>query len=119
VVMIAVDTLVHNFLHRTGILGRLGAGHPYGPASYAPTGCAEILERIAGNIDARRFNPAFPTTFPRFVQHAVWLFCAEGGLDECNGRQIDDRKRCTRNECPVFRLCDRVPLKPIRDLQDD
>src|ERR1035437_9670713 len=28
--MIAVDTLVHNFLHRTGILHRLGANHPYG-----------------------------------------------------------------------------------------
>jgi hypothetical protein len=111
VVMIAVDTLVHNFLHRTGILGRLCAGHPYGPACYAPVGCAEILERIAANIDARRFNPAFPATFPRFVQHAVWAFCAESGLDECNGRQIDDRKRCARTECPVYRLCDRVPLK--------
>jgi hypothetical protein len=119
VVMIAVDTLLHNFLHRTGILGRLGASHLYGPACYAPAGCAEILEIIAANIDARRFNPAFPANFPRFVQHAVWAFCAEGGLDECNGRQIDDRKRCTRNECPVFRLCDRVPLKPMRDLQDD
>jgi hypothetical protein len=118
-VMIAVDTLVHNFLHRTGVLGRLGAGHPYGPACYAPAGCAEILESIAANIDARRFNPAFPANFPRFVQHAVWAFCAEGGLDECNGRQIDDRKRCTRAECPVFRLCDRVPLKPKTDLQDD
>ena len=117
--MIAVDTLVHNFLHRTGILGRLGAGHRYGPACYAPAGCAEIPERIAANIDARRFNPAFPANFPRFVQHAVWAFCAESGLDECNGRQIDDRKRCTRHECPVFRLCDRVALKPIRDLQDD
>jgi hypothetical protein len=53
------------------------------------------------------------------VQHAVWAFCAEGGLDQCNGRQIDDRKRCTRNECPVFRLCDRVALKPKTDLQDD
>ncbi|HKM68584.1 MAG TPA: hypothetical protein VJX94_00620 [Stellaceae bacterium] len=119
VVMIAVDTLVHNFLHRTGILRRLGKDHAYGTACYAPAGCSEILERIAGNIDARRFNPAFPANFPRFVQHAVWAFCAEGGLDECNGRQIDDRKRCTRSECPVFRLCDRVPLKPKRDLQDD
>jgi hypothetical protein len=118
-VMIAVDTLVHNFLHRTGILGRLGVGHLYGAACYAPAGCAEILERIAANIDARRFNPAFPANFPRFVQHAVWAFCAQGGLDQCSGRQIDDRKRCTRTVCPVFRLCDRVALKPIRDLQDD
>ena len=119
IVMIAVDTLVHNFLHRTGILGRLGKDHPYGTACYAPAGCAEILERIAANLDARRFNPGFPANFPRFVQHAVWLFCAEGGLDQCNGRQIDDRKRCTRIQCPVFRLCDRVPLKPKMDLQDD
>jgi len=101
-VMIAVDTLVHNFLHRTGILARLGADHLYGPACYGPAGCAEILERIAGNIDARRFNPAFPANFPRFVQHALWAFCAEGGLDQCNGRQIDDRKRCNPQRMPGF-----------------
>ena len=118
-VMIAVDTLVHNFLHRTGILWRQGAEHPYGPTCYAPDGCGEILERIAATIDARRFNPAFPANFPRFVQHAVWRFCAESGLDECNGRRIDDRARCDRRECPVFRLCDRVALKPEGDLQDD
>jgi hypothetical protein len=118
-VMIAVDTLVHNFLHRTGILRRLGSDHAYGAACYSPAGCAAVLERIAANIDARRFNPAFPATFPRFVQHAVWFFCAEGGLDEYNGRQIDDRKRCTRNECPVFRLCDCVTLKPQQDSEDD
>ena len=118
-VMIAVDTLVHNFLHRTGILARLDAAHPYGPACYAPGGCAEIVERIAGNIDARRFNPAFPANFPRFVQHAIWRFCAEYGLDECNGRQIDDRTRCDRRDCPAFRRCDRVPLKPDRSNEDD
>ena len=28
--MIAIDTLVHNFMHRTGILARSGAVHPYG-----------------------------------------------------------------------------------------
>ena len=57
-VMIAVDTLVHNFLHRTGILKRRGAYHPYGPACCAPTGCAAILERIA--------RPSVPdsSTFP-------------------------------------------------------
>jgi hypothetical protein len=117
--MIAIDTLVHNFLHRTGILARLDAAHPYGPACYAPGGCAEIIKRIAANIDARRFNPAFPATFPRFVQHAIWRFCAEYGLDECNGRQIDDRRRCDRDACPAFQLCDRVPLKPKRSKKDD
>jgi hypothetical protein len=32
--LIAVDTLVHNFLHRTGILSRFEADHPYGPGCY-------------------------------------------------------------------------------------
>jgi hypothetical protein len=41
--MIAVDTLVHNFLHRTGILARFRADHAYGAACYRPGGCAEII----------------------------------------------------------------------------
>jgi hypothetical protein len=118
-VMIAVDTLVHNFLHRTGILRRLGSDHAYGAACYSPVGCAAVLERIAATIDAREFNATFPAYFPRFVQYAVWRFCAESGLDECNGRQIDDRARCDRHDCPVFRLCDRVTLKPQQASEDD
>jgi hypothetical protein len=34
--MIAIDTLVHNFLHRTGILRRFAADHPYGAAWTIP-----------------------------------------------------------------------------------
>src|SRR5262249_16628575 len=34
--MVAIDTLVHNFLHRTGVLHRLGATHPYGSGCYGP-----------------------------------------------------------------------------------
>ena len=109
-VMIAIDTLVHNFLHRTGILRAWNAEHPYGSGCYAPGGCAEIIERIAGQIDARRFNPAFPSNFPRFVQHAIWRFCAEAGLNRCNGHRIDDRARCEQPDCPVFENCARVPL---------
>jgi hypothetical protein len=41
--MIAVDTLVHNFLHRTGILRRLRADHSYGVACYRLGGCADII----------------------------------------------------------------------------
>ena len=110
--MIAVDTLVHNFLHRSGILAEFGADHLYGPRCYAPGGCAAIIERIAGKIDARRFNPAIPENFPRFVQYAIWRFCAKGGLNRCNGNRIDDRGRCEQTDCPVFRGCARVPLKP-------
>ncbi len=27
-----------------------------------------------------RFNPAFPASFPRFIQQAIWGFCAQDGL---------------------------------------
>jgi hypothetical protein len=111
-VMIAVDTLVHNFLHRTGILRDFGAEHPYGARCYAPDSCAAIIERIASQIDARQFNPDFPANFPRFVQHAIWRFCAEAGLNRCNGRRIDDRAPCVQAACPLFGSCARVPLKP-------
>ena len=72
VTMIAIDTLVHNFLHRTGVLHRFGGAHGYGLACYRPGGCAEVIATVAARIDARAFNPAFPAVFPRFVQHAIW-----------------------------------------------
>jgi hypothetical protein len=51
--LIAVDTLVHNFLHRTEILRRFKATHPYGPGCYRPGGCADIVRLVAKRIDAR------------------------------------------------------------------
>jgi hypothetical protein len=107
---VAIDTLVHNFLHRTGILHRLAADHPYGDRCYRPGGCAEILHLLAANIDARKFNPAFPPTFPRFVQSAIWRYCAENGLAICNGNQIDDAARCENRYCQLFARCDRIAL---------
>ena len=112
---VAVDTLVHNFLHRTGILGRLCADHPYGERCYRAGGCAGILGLLAANIDAREFNPAFPATFPRFVQSAIWRYCAENGLDVCNGNRIDDDTRCDNRHCQLFRRCDRVALRTQRE----
>jgi hypothetical protein len=111
---IAVDTLVHNFLHRAGILGRLCADHPYGDRCYRPGGCADIIALIAARIDAREFNPAFPKTFPRFVQGAIWRYCAESGLDICNGNRIDDDARCDNVYCRLFKRCDRVALHAER-----
>ena len=108
--MIAVDTLVHAFWVRTGILKRFAAAHPYGPRCYAPGGCADIIARLSDRIDAREFNPSFPRDFPRFIQHAIWLFCAEGGRDICNGRKIDDARRCAQIYCPAYPICDRVCL---------
>ena len=108
--MIAIDTLVHNFLHRTGILARFGADHLYGPGCYRPGGCADIIALVAQQIDARAFNPAFPAIFPRFVQHAVWRYCAQLGLDVCNGNRIDDRQSCDNVYCQIRSRCDRVTL---------
>jgi hypothetical protein len=108
--MIAIDTLVHNFLHRTGILHRFRADHPYGVACYRPGGCAEIIETVAQQIDARQFNRRFPRTFPRFVQHAIWRYCSQQGLDICNGNQIDDRKRCSNIQCSLYSACYRNTL---------
>ncbi len=107
---VAVDTLVHNFLHRTGILERLSAAHPYGARCYRPGGCADILGFLAVKIDARQFNRAFPKTFPRFVQSAIWSYCAENGLAVCNGNRIADDARCANGQCQLFRRCDRVAL---------
>jgi hypothetical protein len=107
---VAVDTLVHNFLHRTGILTRLHASHPYGARCYRPGGCADILGFLATKIDARQFNRAFPKTFPRFVQSAIWCYCAENGLGVCNGNRIADDNPCGNGHCQLFRRCDRVAV---------
>ena len=112
--MIAIDTLVHNHLHRTGILRRFNAQHAYGPACYRPNGCADIITQIAARIDARQTNSKYPAMFPRWVQHAVWRYCAQLELDVCNGNRIDDCKRCGNRGCPLFHLCDRVALQPLR-----
>ncbi len=109
--MIAIDTLVHNFLVRTGILRRFDADHPYGPGCYRAGGCADIIQAVAVRIDASEFNPRFPKAFPRFVQHAIWRYCAENGLDVCNGNRIDDANRCDNIYCQVRRMCDRVALR--------
>ncbi len=109
--MIAIDTLVHNFLHRTGILARFNANHLYGAACYRPGGCADIIAAVAERIDARQFNPAFPQTFPRFVQHAIWRYCSQSGLDVCNGNRINDARRCNNMDCRVRPMCDRVALR--------
>src|ERR1019366_1206641 len=100
--MIAVDTLVHNFLHRTGILQRLGANHPYGAACYRPTGCADIIRTVSTRIDARPFNRTFPQAFPRFVQLAIWRYCAQDCLNVCNGNRIDDRQACQNRYCQLY-----------------
>ena len=108
--MIAIDTLVHNFLHRTGILGRFEADHLYGSACYRAGRCADIIRTLANKIDARAFNRHFPNPFPRFVQHAIWRYCAQNGINVCNGNRIDDRDRCTNIYCQIYSNCGRIQL---------
>lgn len=111
--MIAIDTLVHNFLHRTGILQSCGTPHSYGAACYASGGCAEVIRTVASRIDARTFNPRFPPAFPRFVQHAIWRLCAADGLNLCNGQRIDDRKACQITYCHLHQKCAHKSLKSL------
>jgi hypothetical protein len=108
--MIAIDTLVHNFLVRTGILAGFAADHSYGAACYQAGGCVDIIDAVAQRIDARQFNPGFPQPFPRFVQHAIWRYCAQSGLDVCNGNRIDDRQSCNNVYCQIRKICDRIDL---------
>ncbi len=108
--LIAVDTLVHNFLVRTGILARAQANHAYGPQCYGPAGCASVLSILSEDIDARQFNTAFPKVFPRYIQHAIWAYCAGEGLSVCNGNTIDDLHRCNNNDCRLYANCDRITL---------
>jgi hypothetical protein len=105
--MIAIDTLVHKWFVRTGILRRLGGDHAYGRLCYAPGGCADIVMRCAGQIDATRFNAQFPVAFPRFIQHAIWRFCAQDGEARCNSVAIKDGTRCRQTECELHSACDR------------
>jgi hypothetical protein len=108
--MIAIDTLIHNFLHRTGILSDCDALHGYGVGCYAPGGCADIVRFISAQIDARAFNRAYPSTFPRFVQHAIWRYCAADGLDICNGNRINDQKSCEYKYCCIEQYCSKKSL---------
>jgi len=105
--LIVVDSLVHNFLHRTGALSSLGTMHPYGARCYAPGGCFDVLDILARGVDARRFDRGFPAQFPRFIQLAIWRYCAQSAWNVCNGNQIDDRRRCGDRGCYLHEGCRR------------
>lgn len=112
--MVVVDSLAHNFLHRTGILHDCGATHAYGPVCYGDAGCASIIREVAALIDCRQFNSGFPSVFPRFVQHSVWRFCAAEAANICNGNRIDDRFACEDRFCRLGPKCERKPLKNMQ-----
>lgn len=113
--MIVIDTLVHNFLHRTGILKQYNAIHSYGDAScYGENGCFKVLEQISKDIDCQVINGHLPRYYPRFIQYSIWHHCAEGKGNICNGRNINDKDRCikkNKTECCVAKICEKLPLK--------
>ena len=98
--LIVIDSLVHNNLHRTGILARFKAEHRLGPACYQTRGCADIIDRVALKIEAA----------PRAVTHALWRYCSIDGFNVCNGNRINDRQRCLNFYCQIYRACDRRKL---------
>jgi len=86
---------------------------PTNPSSGSDSDTAAAPKNVqsrAQQIDARQFNRRFPATFPRFVQYAIWRYCAQQGLGICNGNQIDDRKRCDNKQCELYSICDRKRL---------
>jgi hypothetical protein len=108
--LIVVDTLVHNWLERTGLLSTFGKQHVFGSGCYDGKGCAVVIRRLSERIDASGYNRLYPRYFPRFVQHAIWRWCALDHLNTCNGLKIDDRFRCRDRHCILFRGCARRKL---------
>jgi hypothetical protein len=115
--MVAIDSLVHNLLHRTGILAAYGADHAYGQRCYGERGCEAVLRDLAERFDARTLNPSYPPCFPRLVQYALWRFCAGHEGNVCNGRHIPRGAVCALSWCPVREGCSRVPL-PLAAAQE-
>ena len=109
--LIAVDTLVHNFLHRTGLSEFFGRTHIYGPHCYGRDGCFDVLGEVTKLVDARRFRINFPSYFPRFVQLAVWRYCSTSFSNICNSTQIDDSRRCRSQDCYMRSDCERIQLE--------
>lgn len=108
---IVVDRLIHNFMHRSGILKRHDCEHAYGTSCYSDHGCAKLLLSLSRGIDMRRFHHSFPQPFPRFVQTAIWRYCAASGENVCNGNQIDDGRRCRNEICNLQSFCERIALR--------
>lgn len=94
--LVAIDTLVHNLLARTGSLAAHGAVHLYGPLCYASGSCRDMV------CDVAERSTAFS---PRLLQHALWQFCAQEQLDICNGNYSSKEPPCANVACPVRSCC--------------
>lgn len=91
--MVAVDTLVHAFLERTGTLKRFKKDHSYGEKRcHSKGGCIEVINEIARRIDCKRFNDEYPSYYPRMVQACIWKFCTDNcNKIKCKINKLDDK----------------------------
>ena len=100
--MVAVDTLVHEFLHRTGALKLFGREHEYGEACHSSSGCSGVINDISRQIDCRRYSEDYPEYYPRMVQVSIWKFCTDScNKNKCKYDKLDDR-------CEFFDWCERL-----------
>ena len=75
--MIAIDTLVHNFLVRTGILNRI-RGQSFVWRSLLPGRRLRRHYRYRGPADrCPTVQSRLSAAVGRFVQHAIWRYCAQ------------------------------------------
>jgi hypothetical protein len=81
--MVAIDTLVHNFLAKTGTLDFYGQPHKYGPKCHTQAGCVGVINEIARDLDCRKYHPSYPAYFPRLIQVYIWAYCAMKGENIC------------------------------------
>jgi len=117
--MIAVDSLVHNFLHRTGILDCYQLDHAYGPRCHTEKGCLGVIHDLASRIDCREFNPNLPAHFPRFVQYHIWAYCAKDAENICNGNKCKPGKPNPACVLHLQHLCGKFPpQKPANQPAD-
>ena len=98
--MVAIDTLVHNFLQRTGTLEEYKRPHKYGPACHTQKGCRGVIEAIAKKIDCRKYNKNYPAYFPRLVQLYIWTYCSMDGENICNGNKCKEGR--PNRECGLY-----------------
>jgi hypothetical protein len=118
--MIAVDSLVHNFLHRTGILHDYRLDHPYGSRCHAQDGCLGVIQDLSRRLDCREFNPSLPAHFPRFIQYHIWAYCGQAGEDICNLNKCKPGK--PNPACALYQqqLCAELPpQRPTQKSRDE
>ena len=112
--MIAIDTLVHNFLHRTGILARFEPTTPMArpatrlaaaptlsrpwPPGSTPGSSIRVSAAVSRGSSSTRSGGTAPSP----------------GLDVCNGNRIDDRKSCDNIYCQIRSNCDRIVLNNVK-----